>query len=151
MWEKKTSTCPGLRCVSNTYQWSSTGTAPDGDAFTSFLNTLNGGATGVGNCVSSDGSTQTGGFNNHCDWRLPTISELNSIVDLSASGCGSSSPCIRPVFGPTAASYNWSSSTDASFPNDALAVLFLDGSVYSKAKPNSNFVRAVRLVIQAPP
>ncbi len=80
-WEQKDSTCPGIHCVNDTYTWSSSGTAPDGTAFTSFLNTLNGGATGVGNCVSSDGSTQTGGFNNQCDWRLPTIAELATIID----------------------------------------------------------------------
>src|SRR5213594_3659825 len=71
------SSCP--HCVNDTYTWSSSA-APDGSAFTSFLNTLNGGATGVGNCVSADGSTVTGGFNNHCDWRLPTIAELQTIL-----------------------------------------------------------------------
>src|SRR5438067_2269685 len=66
--------------VKNIYKWSSSGTAPDGGAFTKFLNTLNGDATGVGNCVSSDGSSQTGGFVNRCDWRLPTIAELQTIL-----------------------------------------------------------------------
>ena len=120
--------------MNDEYTWSSSGTAPDGPAFASFLNTLNGGAAGVGNCVSADGNTITGGFNNHCDWRLPTIAELKSIVDLSASGCGSGSPCIAPVFGPTWASRYWSSTAIAGFPNLAWNVFFADRSVNADSK-----------------
>ena len=119
-------------------------TAPNGTAFTSFLNTLNGGATGVGNCASSDGSTQTGGFNNHCDWRLPTIAELATIIDTSASGCGTGSPCIDATFGPTAASGYWSSTTFAGGPSLAWGVGFDFGFEFSDGKSFNGFVRAVR-------
>ena len=145
IWEKKDNICPGIHCVNDSYLWSSTGTAPDGGAFTSFLNTLNGGATGVGNCTSGDGSTPTGGFVNHCDWRLPTIAELGTIIDTSASGCGTGSPCIDATFGPTASSFYWSSTTGASFPSFAWSVNFLGGFVFPGNKSIFSFsVRAVR-------
>src|SRR5213593_4722541 len=63
-WEKKVAGTGCLHCVNDSYTWSASGTAPDGSAFTSFLNTLNGGATGVGNCTSADASTLSGGFDN---------------------------------------------------------------------------------------
>ena len=148
IWEKKVAGSGCLHCVNDQYTWSVSGSAPDGTAFTSFLNTLNGGATGVGNCTSADGIAQAGGFNNHCDWRLPTISELRTIVDLSAAGCGSGSPCIDPIFGPTAASPYWSSTTFANNPSDAWIKGFFDGSmnvgVGDKSIVVHNIVRAVR-------
>ena len=128
--------------MNDTYTWSTSGFAPDGAAFTNFLNTLNGGATGVGNCVSADGSTITGGFNGHCDWRLPSIAELRTIL-LAPFPCGTS-PCIDPVFGPTAAAFYWSSTTIAADPNFAWSVKFSFGNMDTLFKPNSNFVRAVR-------
>src|SRR5437870_7883095 len=63
-WEQKVTGSSCLHCVDDTYIWSGSGTAPDGTAFTSFLATLNGGATGGGNCTSGDGRTETGGVNN---------------------------------------------------------------------------------------
>jgi len=68
------------------------GIPPNGTAFTDFLGTLN-------NCVDDGTDPLTGvigGFAGHCDWRLPSIVELEGIVDLNATGCGSGSPCIRP-------------------------------------------------------
>jgi hypothetical protein len=142
-WEKKVAGSGCLHCVNDTYQWSNAigGTAPDGGAFTYFLNTLNGGATGVGNCASADGSTITGGFNNHCDWRLPTIAELMSILGPT---CGPT--CIDPIFGPTAASSYWSS-TSFNYPvphYSALFVVFDGGGVGTDLKSSNFFVRAVR-------
>ena len=153
-WEKKDNTCPGIHCVSDTYTWCvpatltsgcANGGVPDGTAFTSFLATLNGGATGVGNCQSDDGSSQTGGFVNHCDWRLPTIVELRTIMDTSASGCGTGSPCIDATFGPTAASNYWSSTSWDVNPKFVWSVGFNDGSVNIPAKADGRpSVRAVR-------
>ncbi len=118
---------------------------PDGTAFTSFLNMLNGGVTGVGNCASSLGSPQTGGFANHCDWRLPTIAELQTIIDTSQGLCGGGSgACIDPTFGPTAASGYWSSTTLTVDPPFAWLVTFNNGLLSEDAKNLSDHVRAVR-------
>ena len=145
IWEQKVAGRNCLHCVNDDYTWSSSGTAPDGTAFTSFLDTLNGGATGLGNCMSPDGSTITGGFNNHCDWRLPTIAELQTIVDLSASGCAYGSPCIYPVFRPTAAAGYWSSTPFAGSPDGVWILLFEVGDVFDAGKYGGFLhVRAVR-------
>jgi hypothetical protein len=118
-WEQKVSPGGGAtdpHDVDNLYNWSNPfgcpAGCPDGAAFTDFLGRLN-------NCTSTDGTAVTdAGFAGHCDWRLPTIQELQTIIDLGASGCGSGSPCIDPTFGPTAPFY-WSSTTQAGPPPPA--------------------------------
>ena len=116
--------------VDNTYTWSSTEPAPDGTAFTDFLAPLNGEVT------SSTASEQLGGYS---DWRLPTSAELQTIVD----DC-SVSPCIDSVFGPTAATFYWSSTSWAGGPLNAWGVDFDDGLVGILGKSNDSRVRAVR-------
>lgn len=118
---------------------------PNGSAFVDFLGRLNGGVSG--------GFVTTGCFANHCDWRLPTIGELRSILDLSAPGCGSGAPCTTipgetvslpfPT-GPDGSSY-WSSSTYSGTTAPAWGVQFSDGLVYAWVKMTMfNYVRAVR-------
>jgi hypothetical protein len=122
----------------NTYPWSASGTAPNGAAFTGFLASLN-------DCPSSDGTTLTGGFAGHCDWRLPSIVELAGILDLTAPGCDTVSACIdQTVFGPTVANSYWSATTLATFPNDAWFVGFGFGGVHFDSKINDSYVRGVR-------
>jgi len=143
MWEEKTGTAGGspdatdVHNVNNTYTWSSSGEAPDGTAFTTFLYGLNGG-------TSSNGVSTSGCFAGHCDWRLPIIEELAGIVDLSATGCGSGSPCIDPTFGPTQSYAYWSATTEAGYPGYAWYVFFGHGNVGYNVKPNDFYVRAVR-------
>ena len=102
-----------------------------------FISALNG---YTDNPVSSPQS----GLGGHSDWRLPTAEELFSIVDLSAPGCHSGSPCIDPVFGPTQADFYWSSTTWTGDPVGAFLVDFEDGMAYPAEKTSYDFVRAVR-------
>jgi hypothetical protein len=147
-WEQKVAGAAGQNLddphdVDNVYTWGNAAT-PNGSAFTDFLTKLNGGVTGVGNCVVN-GTAQTGGFAGHCDWRLPTLAELRTIVDTSVSGCGSGSPCLAPTFGPTQASFYWTASTSAADAQFALTVQFEDGTEPSANKSGGGaFARAVR-------
>ena len=66
-WEAKTGVV-GIHDYTNTYTWSSAdgdSTDADGTAFTAFLATVNGGT-----CLAGK-----------CDWRLPTATELQTIID----------------------------------------------------------------------
>ena len=141
-WEQKNSAGGGADLtnphdVDNAYTWSISPTgAADGTAYTDFLSRLN-------TCTSSDGVTVTASFAGHCDWRLPTIAELQTIL-LAAYPCGTS-PCIDPVFGPTPAPpLYWSSTTYDAIPLHAFLVFFGDGSVVTLPKGGSIPIRAVR-------
>jgi hypothetical protein len=129
MWVVQTSTCAGeVTCNSNTYGWSGTGTVADGTLFKSFIAGLNGGdyySPSSGLDVSTGAAAPC--FANHCDWRIPTKVELESIIELSAPGCGSGSVCIDPVFGPALQPDWWSSTTLDINLNEAIIVAF-DGS-----------------------
>jgi len=125
MWEKKTE-----GNVNNVYSWSSAlfVSAPDGTLFTDFLPKMT--------CtISSDG---TCGLAGHYDWRVPNISELQTILDCSKPNC------TDPIFGPIAASQYWSASTSALDSGGAWWVNFSDGNVSGSAKASSHHIRAVR-------
>jgi len=129
----------------NLYTWGADQLA-DGTVFTEFLGRLNGSVAplfDLNPCLSEDGIGVSGGFANHCDWRLPTIRELATLVDTSAPGCGVTDACIDPVFGPTREVY-WSSTTNPPLLDEAWTVIFLSGSEAVSVKSIAQFARAVR-------
>jgi hypothetical protein len=173
VWERKTGVdsadvicnavpggCVDTHDVNNRYQWSSTGTAADGDAYTDFLAELN----------------DVPGFAGRTDWRLPEISELQSILigggvltttaadplaganpTAQATICtfGVNDPCFDPDFGSipgsSSSSYYWSASTSTSNESYAWNALLTDGTIFnSNPKSFDSHVRAVRTGSCAP-
>jgi hypothetical protein len=144
LWEKK-SDDGSVHDQDNTYTWSTGSPAynPDGTAFTSFLATLNSAPC----------------FAKHCDWRLPTMTELQSLVAYERWA-----PAIDPVFNAACDpdctvltcsctsldDFYWSSTPMAEIPSvDAWNVGFNQGVVnlYPKtfgSLPGGSYARAVR-------
>jgi len=102
-------------------------------------------------------------FGGHSDWRIPTIAELETIVDTSAPGCipaFNSAPCVPPAFNNNctpgcnvttcsceSGEGDWSADTDQSDSTSALYMLFT--ATGGLATPDdkvigSHAVRAVR-------
>jgi hypothetical protein len=126
-WEQKTID-GSVHDTGNIYTWSEGSTAADGTAYTSFLATLN----------------SAGCFANHCDWRLPAISELQTILT-EPYPC-TTSPCIdQTAFGPTPTVGDWASTTYVGDPSYAWSVVFQNGNVFNLGKTAGfYYVRAVR-------
>jgi hypothetical protein len=148
---QKTDDAGGLTDKNNTYTWSSLLNEPDGTAFTVFLATLNevspgscssGGPTG--GCCPNAACENPGCYAGHCDWRLPTVVELQTIL-LEPFPCDTI-PCIdESAFGPTALAVEyWSASTSSNNSDVAWTVFFFDGFTPGKVKDNDSQVRAVR-------
>ena len=141
MWEKK-STADGAEDlfdpsdVDNVYTWTDIydldHSNPDGTAFQLFLAQLN------GVVAETDEMEQLGGYS---DWRMPTGWELQTIQD-----CSFSEACIDPIFGPTAPTRYWSSSSNFGGPGPDFAwgVDFEDGGSGLDSKNSALPVRAVR-------
>jgi hypothetical protein len=128
-WEQKTDD-GGIHDKDDVYEWSANSpfTAADGPAYTSFLTALNGAC-----------------FAGQCDWRLPTIAELWTILLDEPYPCPTT-PCIdTSFFGPTVAATYWTS-TACPFvpPTGAYTVLFSNGFTFQDAKTSAVAVRAVR-------
>lgn len=132
VWEKKDQ-AGGLHDVDNTYTWcNATGIAV--------------GCAVTNNWIAAVNDEGFGGF---ADWRVPTGrtqvdfdgGELATILLAPCPGGGT--PCIDPIFGPTASSRYWSATELGA--NFAVVVNFSNGFV-NGATEGTNFllVRAVR-------
>jgi hypothetical protein len=140
MWEQKTGTVGTLNPtevhdVNNHYTFNGGTPITDGGGtlYSDFLLQLNGLTTNGGGAC----------FAGHCDWQIPTIGELRSIVSAPFPTC-TSGPCIDPTFGPTQALAYWSSSALLSNPVEAYYIYFFNGNVNLTGKGGSLYARAVR-------
>lgn len=148
-WEKKDDS-GGIHDKDTLYTWSSRQRGEfDGTAITVLVQGLN------FNCqtaLSTDGSIIKRGFADQCDWRLPSVMELATLVDLNAPGCGiepPSLPCIDAVFNNGTDSFAqpagyWSSSSHATSSLPAWFINFNSGVGGFANKVLSLYVRVVR-------
>jgi hypothetical protein len=85
----------------------------------------------------------TSNYLGHHDWRLPNLNELISLVN---AGQANSTVWLNTQGFTNTASYYWSSTTYASYPNGAWCVYFFDGKVFYKSKDYSSlmYVRCLR-------
>jgi Protein of unknown function (DUF1566)/Collagen triple helix repeat (20 copies) len=141
MWELATGVLGGtqssdVKDVNALYSWSTGDNNPDGSLYTTFLATLNSDASASGTSTC---------FANHCDWRIPNIVELQSIL-LAPDPCNFTA-CFDPAFRPMQFDVYWSSSSMGINPSGgAWNVNFFDGGVgiFGDSKILAHYARAVR-------
>jgi len=93
-----------------------------------------------------------GGFAGHTDWRIPTVNELQGIVNYqnvfpstySAFNTSCAATCTVTTCSCTQSSFHWSSSIYQFNSDDAWGVSVNDGFVNDDGKNFSRYVRAVR-------
>jgi len=112
---------------------------PNGTVFTDFLGRLNYNMT-------DKTTTYWPCFAGHCDWRLPTIFELATIMDFNSPTCGGGA-CVDPIFGPTGTTMGSSSTAIDQDPFSAYAWAVFSYTGFKNPIPKTSSVfqfRAVR-------
>lgn len=150
-WEKKDA-ANGVQNLTNPhdadnlYTWADFLGVPNGTVFDDFLVRLNApigpGATSPGGGETEIGPTVTGCYANHCDWRLPTVQELMTIMQDEFPSCGT--PCVYPEFTPGNEGYYFSVSTVTENTNLVWRQDATDGGIAAYVKTQSSLARAVR-------
>ena len=143
MWEKKSAAGTGdVHDVSNRFTWNDPTIdsiyGPSGTLFSVFLPELNG-LNFLGNGYL--GATPC--FAGYCDWRIPALGDLRTLVTTLYPNC-TVSPCIDPIFTPTQPDSYWSSSALAIAPYEGWIVGFGNGEVVFNGKSSLYYARAVR-------
>lgn len=114
----------------NTYNWTTGTSGATGSVFTDMLGRLNGAYGG-------------GCYGGHCDWRLPTLAELQS----TALACGTP-PCVVyyafSLVASGASDQYWSATTDAGNNTRAWRLTYFDGSTGTDSKTTAHHAIAVR-------
>jgi hypothetical protein len=152
-WEKKTGDpgfakilcdtvgCPDPHNVNNSYHFATGSNLRDGGIFVDFLRRLNG---------ELDPDAADGCFADRCDWRIPLISELQTILIGPEAAPGQAAtcaagPCVDPAFaavgGPTKNQAYWG---DRSFFPANWGAQFQNGNIFTFVLTFENYVRAVR-------
>jgi hypothetical protein len=144
MWELKTTS--GLRNQSNTYTWYDSVHNYGGNAGWASGGTC---AT-AGRCDTEKyaADVNAAGLCGHNDWRLPALTELQSLVDFGIAGGGSVATIDASYFPNTpvsgVGSTFWSATPVAGSPRWAWQVGFTWGSSFDSSGANSFGVRLVR-------
>jgi hypothetical protein len=85
-----------------------------------------------------------------CDWRMPTVEELRTILAAQYPDCPAAPPPASCTTIPGLTNTNpmsggyWTATTDDHDPTKAWVVSFRDGFISSQPKAAGGFVRAVR-------
>jgi hypothetical protein len=146
IWEVKTDD-DGLHDKDDTYTWYNTNSATNGGPAGTENPTgqtcsgwTNGDSTTYCNTQAYVNRVNTASLCGATDWRMPTVKELESLVDF-----GTSSPAIDISYFPnTVSSFVWSGSPVASNSLNAWQLFFNYGGSNPRGRSNSYAVRLVR-------
>jgi len=145
VWEVKTDD-GGLRDKDWRYSWYSTDSS--GNRKNPGIQTPSGNAGVCGDTLAHcntqeySAAVNQAGLCRFADWRLPTITELRSIVDYDIASPG---PAIDVAYFPnTVNDWFWSSSVYAGKPDHAWSLFFYDGDDDFDSKADTYYVRLAR-------